>query len=136
MDQVKLVIQFHQRFGGSKKEVTSVIQVVEEVIDDFRLRRSIEVDQNVAAEDQIHSLHEEHFGIVLEIEPADDDELLDFRPHLQPLLIERNEVFALEVVGGTPQRVIAVDAGLGGFHRAVIQIGGQNFDGPALQQTF
>src|SRR5580692_3769379 len=60
MDELKLIIQPHERFRGPEKQVTSEIEVAEKMVDHLRFRGAVEIDQNVAAEDQVHALHEKH----------------------------------------------------------------------------
>src|SRR5229473_5110462 len=136
MDQVKLVIQFHQRLRGSEKEITAKIKVAEKMVDHLRLRGTVKIDQNIAAENQIHALHEKHLGVLLQVQPAECDQLFHLGEHLQSLLIEHGEIFPLVVVGGVAQRVVAINAGLGGFDGTVVQIAGENFYRPAFQEAF
>src|SRR5216684_888453 len=135
MDQVKLVIQFHQRLRGSEKEIAAKIKVAEKMVDHLRLRGTVKIDQNVAAENQIHALHEKHPGVVLQVQPAERDQLFHLGAHLQSLLIEHGEIFPLVIVGGVAQRVVAINTGLGGFDGTVVEVGGENFYRPAFQQT-
>src|ERR1035441_54261 len=109
MDQVKLFVQFHQRFRGSEKEIAAKIKVVEKMVDHLRFRNAVKIDQHVAAEDHIHAFHEKHPGVVLQVHAAEGDQLFDLRVHLQFLLIDDGEIFPLVEVGGVAQRVVAID---------------------------
>src|ERR1700675_469517 len=133
MDQVKLVIQFHQRLRGSEKKMAAKIEIGEKIVDHFGFRGGVKIDQHIAAENQIHALHEKHLGVVLQVQTAEGDQLFHLWAYLQFLLIYGRKVFLPVEIAGVAQRVIAVDAGLGGFDGAVIQIGGENLDCPAFQ---
>ena len=58
------------------------------MVNHLRLRNSVKIDKNVTAQDQIHAFHEKHFGVVLQIDPAEGDQLLHRRKHLQFFLID------------------------------------------------
>src|SRR5258708_39193982 len=134
MNQVELIVQLHQRLRRSQKEVATVTEVGKKVADHFRLGDAVKVNQYVAAENQIHALHEEHLGIILQVQAAERNELLHLGAHLQFLVIEGSEILAFVEIAGIAQRVVAVYAGLCRFHGAVVQIGSQDLHGPALQQ--
>src|SRR5258706_9167417 len=135
MDQVKLVIHLHQRFRGPEKEISAEIEAAEKMVNHLRLRSAIKIDQHIAAEDQVHALHEKHPGVVLQIQAAESDYLFHLREHLQFLLIDGREIFASKIIRGRAQSVIAIDAGLGGFHGVIVEIGGNNLNCPAFQQA-
>src|ERR1700676_389845 len=124
MDQVKLVIQFHQRLRGPEKKVAAKIKIAEKIVDHLRLGDGVKIDQHIAAENQIHALHEKHLGVVLQVQTAERDQLFHLGAHLQFLLIDGGKVFSPVEFAGVAQRIISVDAGLGGFDGTVIQIGG------------
>src|SRR5260370_38220228 len=107
MDEVKLVVQFHQRLRGPKKEIAAKIKVTEKMIDHFRLRGAVKIDENVAAENQIHALHEKHPGVVLQVQPAEGDQLFHLGADIQFLLIEHWEIFPRALVGDVAQRDFA-----------------------------
>src|SRR5271155_1618076 len=136
MHEVELVVQLHQRFRGSKKKITAKVEVAEKVVNHPRLRGPVKINQHVAAENEVHALHEEHLGIVLQIQTTERDQLFYLGAHLQPLLIDGQEIFAFEMVGGRAQRVVPVDARFGGFHGPVIEVGGNNLYRPAFEQKF
>src|SRR5271165_5883724 len=107
MHQVKLLIQLHQRFRGSEKEVAAKIKVAEKVVDDLRFRSAIKIDENVAAENQIHAFHEKHLGIILQIQTAERNHFFHLWSHLQLLLSDRREIIALEKIRSRAKRIIA-----------------------------
>src|ERR1700730_18856011 len=133
MDQVKLVIQFHQRLRGPEKKVAAKIKIAEKIVDHLRLRGGVKIDQHIAAENQVHTLHEKHPGVVLQVQTAEGNQLFYLGAYLQCLLIDGRKVFLPVEIAGVAQRVIAVDAGLGSFDGTIIQIGGENLHCPALQ---
>ncbi len=57
---MELVIQIQERLRRAQKEITAKIQVRKIMVDDLRLRGAIEIDQDVAAKNQVHALHEKH----------------------------------------------------------------------------
>jgi hypothetical protein len=70
------------------------------MIDHLRLGSAVEVDQHIAAENQIHPFHENHFCVVLKIQAAESDQLLYLGQHLQFLFIHRRKVFTFEIFRG------------------------------------
>lgn len=56
-----------------EKEVSVRQQVVIEVPNDVAFRQNVEVDQNVAAENYIHALHERHARVIEEVEASECD---------------------------------------------------------------
>src|SRR5579863_835200 len=131
MNRAKLVIQFHQRFRGTKEEIAAIVEVGKKVVDYFRLRDTVEIDQNIAAENQVHALHEKHFGILLQVQAAERNQLFYLRENLQFSLVDDREIFPFVVVRGIAQGVVAINARLGGFDGTVVQVGRQNFYCPA-----
>src|SRR6267378_238690 len=133
MDQVKLGVQFHQRLRRPEKKIAAKIKTAEKIVDHLRLRGGVKIDQHIAAENQIHALHEKHLGVVLQVQTAEGDQLFHLWAYLQFLLIDDRKVFLPVEIAGVAQRIIAVDAGLGGFDGTVIEISGDNLHRPAFQ---
>jgi hypothetical protein len=104
------------------------------VLNDAFLGRNIEIDQHVAAKDQIHALHERHLGVVAEIEAGEVDAGADLVFDLKFVAVGGGEVFPPVEVGGVAQRVGAVDAGLGGFDGTIIEVGCGDLEGPTLEE--
>src|SRR5882762_1808764 len=100
MDQVKLVIQFHQRLRGPEKKITAKIKIGEKSVDRLRFRGGVKINQHIAAENQIDALHEKHLGVVLQVQTAERDQPLHLGPYLQFLLIDDRKVFlSVEIAG-------------------------------------
>src|SRR6266851_5074606 len=109
-------------------------QIVEEVLNDAALGSEIEIDQHVAAKDDIHALHECHARIVGEIEPGEADVGASQRIYLE-LVALRNKVSLPVSRREVAHTVVAVDAGFGMRERALIDIRGKNFNGPVFERT-
>src|SRR5258706_15007730 len=98
MDQVKLGIQFHQRLRGPEKEVTAKIKIGEKIVDHLRLRGGVKIDENIAAENQIHALDKKRLGVVLQVQAAEPDQLSALWAPSQFILIENLVMFSLVVI--------------------------------------
>src|SRR5437764_2271809 len=109
MYEVKLVVQLHQRLRGPEKEIPAKIKIGEEMVNHLGLRDPVKIDENVAAQNQIHAFHKQHFGIVLKIQPAEIDELFYLRPNLQFFFINDRKIFAPEVIRRAAQRIVAIN---------------------------
>src|SRR6185369_6099903 len=62
-----------QRLGMPEEEIAAVDEAVVEVRDDDALRRVIEIDDDVAAEDDVEVAEERDARLVVEIEAAEGD---------------------------------------------------------------
>src|ERR1700730_12100325 len=100
MDQVKLGIQFHQRLRSPEKKMTAKIEIGEKLVDHLRLRGGVKINQHITAENQIHALHEKHFGVVLQVQAAERDQLFHLGAYLQFFFIGSRKVFSpVELAG-------------------------------------
>src|SRR5580698_6983344 len=64
-------------------------------MDDAALGGDVEIDQDVAAEDEIHAFHEEHFAVVVKIETGEADAAADVVVDAKLVVFGRREIFAL-----------------------------------------
>ncbi len=94
MHQMKSVVHLVQRFGVAQKEITAGQQVGIEVLHHFPFRVQIEVDEHIAAEDQVHAFEECHLAVVAKIDPVETDDRLELVGGLQVLVIVGLEVFS------------------------------------------
>ncbi len=96
MHEAELVGDLVERFGMAQEEVAGGLETGEEMLDDLALGGEVEIDEHVAAEDEVHALHEDHLGVVAEIEAGEGDEGADFVLDLQRVAGSGREVLALE----------------------------------------
>src|SRR5579862_1814270 len=102
---MELIVEAQERLGGPEKEITAEIQIAEEVLDDARFRGAVEIDEYVAAENDVHAFHEQNFRVVLQIQPAERDELFHLRPYLEFFPVHGSKVFSFVVVSRVAKRV-------------------------------
>src|SRR5262249_15621058 len=114
-----------------KEEISMRQKIVVEVLDHLFLGGQIEIDQDIAAEDDVHSLHESHAGIVRQIQPAETNAGANGLLNLQ-LISGCGKVLLTKMHWQIPRAVVAVDGVFGVCERALVQIGGKYFDRPVL----
>src|SRR5271165_2587976 len=136
MNQVKAVIESHERLGSSQKEIAAEIEVAEKVLDYSLFRRAVEVDEHVAAEDDVDSLHEDNLGIVPQVQAAERDQLLDLIADPELLVVHRHKILSFVIFRGKTQSIVPVDAGLGSLQGAIVEVRGQDLKLPAFEKTF
>src|SRR5580704_6707147 len=93
---------------------------------------NIEVDQDIAAEDQVYVFQRGHAGIIQHIDAIEIDSGFDFGIDEQALR-SRGEIFLLEVRSEISSAVIAIDTLFGMSDGAFIQVGRKNFEGPSIE---
>src|SRR5579864_5462425 len=93
MHQLKPVVHLVERFGVSKKQISAGQQVGIKLLHYFALRTEVEVDQNIAAEDQVDAFEEGHFAVVVKIDPIEPDQRFDLIGDLQALFVVGLKVF-------------------------------------------
>jgi len=94
MNQAELIIDAIERLSLPEKEVSVREKVFIEVLDHAPLGSDIEINENVAAEDQVHARHEGHASVVGEIEASEAHTLSRRQLQLQ-LVAHRDKVFLL-----------------------------------------
>ena len=134
MDQLKVVIHAEKRFGMAQKQISMRQQVIEEVLDHSTLRGQIEVDENVAAKNGVHALHECHTRIIRQIKPAEAYAGADHRIHLQ-LVVPRQKVLFTISGRQITRAVAAINPGLRVSQRAFVKVGSENFGGPIFERA-
>src|SRR5579863_8414293 len=66
--QPEIVANSKQRFGMSKEKVSMRQKVVVEVLNDALLGRDVEIDQDIAAKNNVDALHESHARVVQQVD--------------------------------------------------------------------
>jgi hypothetical protein len=134
MHQPKRVVHLVQRFSMPQKQVSAGQQIGEEMLHHSALRSQIEINQHIAAENNIDTLLENHLAVVTEIQTIKTDLRFEQVVSLQFLVAHVIEVFAAEYCIGIAQRILAVDACACRFQRIVIKVGGKDIEGPSCKQ--
>ena len=96
------------------------------------LGSQIEIDQHVAAEDNIEALHERHASVVGKIQAAEGYSAANRWLDLQ-LLLGGSEVFLAVIRSQIAGAITAVDCIPGVRQGTFIQVGGEDLDGPVLE---
>lgn len=102
MNEVELDVELQWRFGSAQEKIAAGIEIVEEVIHDTRLGCAVEIDEDIATENDVHALQEEYFRIFLKIETMEGDKLLDFGAHLELAIRCLAEMVAHEKIERPP----------------------------------
>src|SRR5271166_3339215 len=111
MDQPKRIVHLKKGFGVSQKEVATRQQIRIKVLHYTALRSEVKVDENVAAEDQIHPFLEQHLIVVTKIDPIKADLRLEQIVGLEFLVACIFEIFPAHFFTRTAQRILSVNSG-------------------------
>src|ERR1700733_1825246 len=95
MDEAKLIGDLIQRFGMAEEEIAGRLEAGKKVLNDATLGGDVEIDQDVAAEDEVHAFHEEHFAVVVEIETGEGDAAANFVVDAKLVVFGWGESFSL-----------------------------------------
>src|ERR1700740_2825259 len=117
-----------------QKQVPARQQIGEKMLHHFALRSQIEIDQHIAAENNVDTLLENHLAVIAEIKAIKTDLRFEQVVSLQFLVAHVIEIFSAEYCIGVAQRVLAVDPRARRFQRIVIKVGGKNLELPSSQQ--
>ncbi len=124
VDRLELVEQAAGALARSQKQVAAGLQREMEQREDGLLRVRLEVDQQVAAGDQIE-LRERR--VANQVVRREDDALADVLRDVIAVRLERE--VALEALrADAGQLLLAVDAGAGDFERRLVHVGRENLD--------
>ena len=107
-------------------------KVVIEMLDDAPLRGKIEVNQDIAAEDDVHAFHESHGRILGQVQAAEFDVLANLGLDLHTFPGGR-EIFLAIVSRQIASAVAAIDGSVGVSQGALVNVGGEDFKGPAFE---
>jgi hypothetical protein len=120
----------------AEEEIGIGEKIVVEMLDDALLANSVEVDKDVAAEDDVDRFDKDHARVIEQIEAVELDVLAHLVAHAE--LLGAGDGLVIPAKGlrsDIAQRVVAVHALLGAEQGAVVEIGGDNLKGKALQET-
>src|SRR5215475_210093 len=113
----------------AKEQVPVLKQIGVEVLDDLLFRDRVEIDQHVTAQNDVHSLYEQHAGVIEQVEPGEGHNRLYLG--FDPQLVSMNDeilvaVKRLKVTGA----VVAIIPCFGVGDGAFIQVSGNDLDAP------
>src|ERR1039458_9331187 len=134
MDQPKRIVHLEQRFCTSQEKVAAGQQIRIKMLHYATLRSQVEVDQHIAAENDVHPFLEQHLGVVTEVDAVKADLRFEQVVGLELLVANIFEVFPAQQVVGTAQGILSVNSGACRFQRIIVQIGGENLEGPTGKQ--
>src|SRR5439155_4274892 len=134
--QLEVIRDAVQRFRVPQKQISMRQQVVIKMLD---YAHTIEINQHVAAHDQIDALHERHAGIVEQVQSLETDARLHFRIDLQQLTAGR-EIFLPEILREISSAVVSVYPLLGvrterSFKSVAVISNVQPFTRPAISSV-
>lgn len=118
----------------TEKQVTVRQQVVVVVLNHVAFGEDIEIDQDVTAEDDVHTFHEGHASVVEQVDPAEGNAGFHLIAHLE-LIFEGLEVFLAKVGRQVAGAVVAIDTLLAVGQGPFVKIGGQDLEGPVFHQV-
>jgi len=107
-------------------------KIVIKMLNHAPFRGEVEIDEYIAAEDDVQTLHENHAGVIGKVQAAKGyavaHKLLDLQ------LIGRGREIFLTVIGGqVPCAIAAIDCVLCVGKRALVEIRGEDFNRPVLE---
>src|SRR5437899_64998 len=134
MDQPERIVHLEQRFGLSQEEIAPGQQTGIKMLHDAALRSQVEVNQDIAAENNVEPFLEQHLAVVAEVDAVKVDLRFEQIVGLKPLVANVFEVFPAQGAAGITQGILSVNAGACGFERIIVQVGGENVPGPTGKQ--
>jgi len=130
VNQSELIIDAIERFRLAKKEVSMGKKAPIEVRNDPAFGHAVEIDQNVATEDEIHALHKCHVSVVRKIESPKSHTLAHRRVYLQ-FVAGWYEMLLLIMQRNVTSAVSPISRIAGSRQGMLVQVGGENFHVPA-----
>ncbi len=134
MDQPERIVHLEQRFGLSQEKVAPGQQTGIKMLHDTALRSQVEVNQDIAAENNVEPFLEQHLAVVAEVDAVKVDLRFEQIIGLEPLVANFFKVFPAQLFAGIAQGILSVNAGACGFERIVVEIGGENVPSPTGKQ--
>ena len=64
MHQMEFLTDSEKRFGVTEKQISMVKQIGAEVLNNSAFGTRVKINKDVAAQDQVHSIHERHAGVI------------------------------------------------------------------------
>jgi hypothetical protein len=92
------------------------------MLHDAALRSQVEVDQHIAAENDVEPFLEQHPAAVTEVDAVKANARFEQIVGLELLVTNIFEVFPAQGAAGIAQGILAVNAGACGFERIIVQI--------------
>ncbi|MGA9475077.1 MAG: hypothetical protein WBV36_21600, partial [Terriglobales bacterium] len=114
------------------KEMASGNQAAVEVFHGRFLGGGIEINEDVAAENDVEALHEKDPGLILKIQAIEFDVGANFVANSEEIALLR-KVFVAQLRGCVTQSVFRVQTFAAFYERIIIQIRGHDFESPALE---
>src|SRR5260221_1234290 len=128
MPQLELRGEGDQRFAVAEEEVTAVDEAVVEVMDHHTLRRVVEVNDHVAAEDQVEVAEERDPGRVVEVETAELHAVADLILDTPRVVGLPGEVALAHGGLGGPEGVLAVLPLAGSGQYLLVDVAGEDLE--------
>src|ERR1700693_6610714 len=100
VDQPKRLLHLEQRFGLSQEKVASGQKTRIEMMHDTALGGQVEVDQHIAAEDDIEPFLEQHLSVVTQVDAVKANLRLEQIVGLEFLVADIFKVFPAQSVAG------------------------------------
>src|ERR1700674_170869 len=130
MDQPKRLVRLEQRFGQSQKRVASGEQIRIKMLNDTALGGQVEVDQHIAAEDEVEPFLEQHLTVVTQVHAVKANLRLEQIVELEFVVADIFKGFPAQPGAGIAEGVRSVNSGTGCFERIIVHIGGENLPRP------
>ncbi len=99
----------------SQQKVAARQQIGIKMLHHAALRCQVEVDQHIAAENDVHPFLEQHFAVVAEVDALKTDLRFQQIVGLEFFFASVPEVFPAQRVAGLAQGILSVNAGACGF---------------------
>ena len=126
-ERLEQLPRVRQCFGLAQEQVAADVQGETEEGDNFLLGLRLEVDEHVAAGDQVH-LRE--WGVGDQVLTRKDDRFAELLGDLVAIVLPREETFQ-PFGGDICGNAIQVHAGAGGLQGGLVHIGGEHLNGVA-----
>ena len=112
-----------------------VVEAGVKTMNHLLLRSQVEIDQHIAAENNVHTGHGRHGGILGKIQPGEPDLGFNFGHDLQLSAFEA-EIFFAQRSFDIADAIFTIASRLSGGDRALIQIRGHHLERPPFQAGF
>src|ERR1043165_8435479 len=133
MAQLELRRQRDQRFGVAEEEVAAVAEAVVEAGDDVLLRGVVEVDDHVAAEDDVEVAEEGDAGLVVEVHAAERNAVADLVGDAPCVVGLAREVLLANWGAGRAERALAVVAAARFREHLLVDVAREDLERGALE---
>ena len=100
------------------------------MLHDTALGGQVEVDQDIAAEDDVEPFPEQYLTVVTQVNAVKANLRLEQIVGLEFVVADIFKVFPAQRGSGIAEGVRSVNSGTGCFERIIVQIGGENLPRP------